>query len=472
MLKIVEMLLDLRAKRQSRNGYILTTHRIINIAIWRKDTFLSICCPSALLCCFPTQVLSISIYHIISYHTHTQTLSHYLSLCCFPTQEETVVRSLFPKKVESGIMKRFRRDLQGLILTDAGAIALNFDLTASTMAADVMNAESRISKRLAFLRAMCSVVSRTKVLDTSPVVDVPESQDSLEQKVLPKVDGEKILARYAGKIYEDSCTDTCPNLCTTRSTWHPACCLKATCGVKPSFAKTAVIVSNMSVYALKADENDPCCKAGMCHALFKNNNWAIYWTHLSGLAGAEVASVLQGTETFWTRCCLGNWCGNNCCPMLKSRVQASLVIQNQTNPGAVTVQARDLNNFKSMRDTPEIVAFRQNLAQVRREGGREEGDGREGRGGKGGGFFCARVGQRSEGMGCRARRVRDLFVTPGALCRSRGSFISRTPWSEKQNLSAHICVQMCVYIHTRTHKIFFKETQSICLCVCPCVCAW
>ena len=223
--------------------------------------------------------------------------------------------------------------------------APSFDLTASTMAADYMNAESRISKRLAFLRAMCSVVTRTKVIDATTVGDAPqESQDGLEQKVLPKVDGEKILARYAGKIYEDSCTETCPNCCTTRNTWHPACCLKATCVVKPTFSKTAIIVSNTSVYALKADENDPCCKTGFCHAMMKNNDWAIYWTHLSGLAGAEVASVLQGTETFWTRCCYGKWCGNNCCPMLKSRVQASLVIQTLSSPGAVTVQAREIIN--------------------------------------------------------------------------------------------------------------------------------
>jgi len=101
-----------------------------------------------------------------------------------------------------------------------------------------------------------------------------------------------------------------------------------------------------------------------CSTYLLNNDWTIYWTHLSGLAGAEVASVLQGSETFWTRCCYQKWLGNNCCPMLRSRVQASLMIQTSSLPGGVTVRANDLSNFESMRDKPELIAFRQNMAQV------------------------------------------------------------------------------------------------------------
>ena len=144
VLRLVEIILEIRAKRQSRNGYILTTHRIIYVSVWRKDTILSVCLPSFLL-------------------------------CCFPTQEETIVRSIFPKKVESGVFKRLERDLMGVYLTNAGAISLHFSLP-NVSAADYNQAESRISKRLAFLKAMANVVSRSKTLDASTVSTSAELQ--------------------------------------------------------------------------------------------------------------------------------------------------------------------------------------------------------------------------------------------------------------------------------------------------------
>ena len=45
-------------------------------------------------------------------------------------------------------------------------------------------------------------------------------------------------------------------------------------------------------------------------------------------------------------------------------MQARLMIQTSTLPGGVTVQANDLSNFESIRDKPELIAFRQNMAQV------------------------------------------------------------------------------------------------------------
>jgi hypothetical protein len=40
------------------------------------------------------------------------------------------------------------------------------------------------------------------------------------------------------------------------------------------------------------------------------------------------------------------------------------MIQTSSLPGGVTVRANDLSNFESMRDKPELIAFRQNMAQV------------------------------------------------------------------------------------------------------------
>jgi hypothetical protein len=54
-LKLSSIIIKLRAKLQSRKGYILTSHHIVHVSVWRKDTFWGVCCPSAILCCFPTQ---------------------------------------------------------------------------------------------------------------------------------------------------------------------------------------------------------------------------------------------------------------------------------------------------------------------------------------------------------------------------------------------------------------------------------
>jgi hypothetical protein len=68
--------------------------------------------------------------------------------------------------------------------------------------------------------------------------------------------------------------------------------------------------------------------------------------------------MLTGTETFWSRCCYGKWCGNNCCPMLRSEVTLSLLCN------GVTMQAKDISQFASIRDKSEIVAFRKRMSQV------------------------------------------------------------------------------------------------------------
>ena len=91
------MLLRIRSKLQDRQGYILTTHRLVHVSIKHRATFLSVCCPSALL-------------------------------CCFPTQQSCVVRSLFPKKVESGVMTLSGTNSVGAFLTNLGAIEIAFDV--------------------------------------------------------------------------------------------------------------------------------------------------------------------------------------------------------------------------------------------------------------------------------------------------------------------------------------------------------
>ena len=98
--------------------------------------------------------------------------------------------------------------------------------------------------------------------------------------------------------------------------------------------------------------------------MVKQNEWAIFWTPLSGLAGSEVNSVLVGNETFTTRCCHGKWLGKNFCPMLQSQVAAKLVLRDEASAATVTVMAHDISQFESLRNKPEVIAFRQGVAQV------------------------------------------------------------------------------------------------------------
>ncbi len=339
--KSLSYIVALRAKLQSRSGYILTTNRIVHVSIWRKDTIWSVCCPS-------------------------------FCLCCFPTQQEIIVRSLFPKSIVSGVIARKGRLLSALVLTDAGGISMNFDLTAAASMADVFNVESRITKRLAFLKAMMACAkNRSVAIDANQIkVDANCSWEELEKKVLPQIDGERLVARYTGRIHGDSCTDTCgkngycshcAGCCAGDAAWHPACCLFWTCGVKPFIDNTSVLVSDSTVYAVKADENEPygpCAPGTICHTCVKRQNWVIYWTPLTGMAGLEVSSVLTGHETLTTRCCLGTWCGNCCCPMLQGKVKLSLWCN------GVTVQVTDLSKHEALRDKPQVVAFRRGVAQV------------------------------------------------------------------------------------------------------------
>jgi hypothetical protein len=263
----------------SRNGYILTTNRIIHISVWRKDTILSVCCPSFIL-------------------------------CCFPTEQQTIVRSLFPRKVESGFIRREGRLLRGMILTNCGAIAITFDLTTQISALDYSNAESRISKRLAFLKAIMGCArSREKVLDATTLSSDAAFAGGLELAALPVVPDERLLARYSGKSSEDSCAQTCPDMCTNRNTWHPIVCQTMSCGISPYFGETAVLVSDSTVYAVKSNQNEPKC----CALYLQKKSWSVFFTPLSGLAGSEVLSMLTGTETFWSRCCYGKWIGMYVC---------------------------------------------------------------------------------------------------------------------------------------------------------------
>jgi hypothetical protein len=132
-------------------------------------------------------------------------------------------------------------------------------------------------------------------------------------------------------------------------------------GVKPFIDNTSVLVSDSTVYAVKADENEPygpCAPGAICHTCVKRQNWVIYWTPLTGMAGLEVSSVLTDHETLTTRCCLGTSCGNCCCPMLQGKVKLSLWCN------GVTVQVTDLSKHEALRDKPQVVAFRRGVAQV------------------------------------------------------------------------------------------------------------
>ena len=208
---------------------------------------------------------------------------------------------------------------------------------------DLDNAERRITKRLAFHRAIANVASRSRVLNASNIIiDANcawKADDCLETNVLPQIeDTETLVARYSGQIYNDNCEATLPGLCNKSRSWHPGCCLALTCGMRALFNLTSVLVTDATVYAVKAQENEPfgpCCgPAGMCHKAVKKKDLqdcAIFWTPLSGLPGSEVNSVLVGNETFMTRCCHGKKLGRNCCPKLQSEVAAKLVLPDEAD---------------------------------------------------------------------------------------------------------------------------------------------
>jgi hypothetical protein len=151
--------------------------------------------------------------------------------------------------------------------------------------------------------------SREKVLDATTLSSDAAFAGGLELAALPVVPDERLLARYSGKSSEDSCAQTCPDMCTNRNTWHPIVCQTMSCGISPYFGETAVLVSDSTVYAVKSNQNEPKC----CALYLQKKSWSVFFTPLSGLAGSEVLSMLTGTETFWSRCCYGKWIGMYVC---------------------------------------------------------------------------------------------------------------------------------------------------------------
>ena len=241
------------------------------------------------------------------------------------------------------------------------------------------------ASRVTFLKTMTNTIKRTA---TAQVFDVAKAQadlaalppppmeegdklidlalDQYEKAILPLLEaGETVLARFDGKIYEDMCEPCCVN----ERTWYPGCMLIALCGVTPKFSKTAVVVTDKTVYCLQDNSNEPhgmCCEeGGFCFNIFKQRNYAIFWAPLSALTGAEIETVLVGTETFCTRCCYKTFIGDNCCPMLQSTATAKVLLESFIDCVTVTAQNKDFH--RPLRDEPNLARFRQSVSVLQHE---------------------------------------------------------------------------------------------------------
>ncbi len=241
------------------------------------------------------------------------------------------------------------------------------------------------ASRVTFLKTMTNTIKRTA---TAQVFDVAKAQadlaalppppmeegdklvelalDQYEKAILPLLEeGETILARFDGKIYEDSCEPCCVNA----RTWYPGAMLICLCGVSPKFSKTAIVVTDKTVYCLQDNSNEPhgvcCVEGGFCFNIFKQRNYAIFWAPLSALTGAEIETVLVGNETFCTRCCYKTYLGDNCCPMLQSTATAKVLLESFID--CVTVAAAQKDFHRPLRNEPNLTRFRQSVSVLQHE---------------------------------------------------------------------------------------------------------
>ena len=263
-------------------------------------------------------------------------------LCCCPTKRGLVVRSMFPKEVASGMIQREKREMIGRVLTDKGALQLNFavfgdelvspgeqesgrfrphtrgqggeglespnrarprsrrrlarrlslrlsSLLHATAVVHARGGAQSAASRVTFLKTMTNTIKRTA---TAQVFDVAKAQadlaalppppmeegdklvelalDQYEKAILPLLEeGETILARFDGKIYEDSCEPCCVNA----RTWYPGAMLICLCGVTPKFSKTAVVVTDKTCTARGQFERayGMCCEEAASASTFSSS---------------------------------------------------------------------------------------------------------------------------------------------------------------------------------------------------------
>ena len=334
----------LRKKRAERQGFVLTTHRLLTIQVARDESCLTMCCSDGVL-------------------------------CCCPTVKGLVVRSLYPREVASGVEMRKGKEMFGRVLTDAGALELGFCVKGDEMLGGKANVESTAAMRMAFLKCLTHTAKRTagaaldledllikiKEMPNPPMEEDDKMQelalDEYENAVLPMLEGgEHVLARFNGKIYEDMCDPCCNNECT----WYPGCMIACCCGWRPLFQKSAVIITDKTIYCIHDNSNDPKC----CEKRLKIHNYAVFWAPLAALAGTELETVLVGTETCTTRCCYKKWCGDNCCPMFNSTASVKILLESFID--CVTVSARHWDVRRPLRNEPNIVRFRGAVGLIQR----------------------------------------------------------------------------------------------------------
>jgi len=255
-------------KRKIRPSLVLTTHRLLEITPAVDDACLA-WLPSCLTSVF------------------------------FPVVRGMLVRSLFPREIFSGVLRRDKSCLYSTICTDAGAVSLSFDQLAN----------KKLAPKLAFVHALMSTVTRQSLFEAGE--EEVQAKTGEEKTVVPFAHGEQVLARFSGNVPDDFCTDYCPGLCTKKSTYYPGCCLVPTCGVVPMYSNGSAVLTTASLYVFKQRTNNPWGCWACLKALVKNEDWQLLWTPLSHLVHTEVNTLLIGNDSCSTRSCKGNCIGNN-----------------------------------------------------------------------------------------------------------------------------------------------------------------
>jgi hypothetical protein len=111
--------------------------------------------------------------------------------------------------------------------------------------------------------------------------------------------------------------------------------------------------------------NQPFGCWGPCLPLVKKYDWQLLWTPLSHVISTSVETTLIGRDNCVTRCCDGNFFGNNCCPLNKSILTANVVAKSSpAGDGLLSAEIGNVHMFKSLRMEHEVQAFREQIARV------------------------------------------------------------------------------------------------------------
>jgi len=305
-----------------RSGHILTTHRLMELTLANTKA----CCQMTFFC------PSFRAFRVRSF---------------FPTVVKSMAIADSDERACGRICYGRSRGIAAAYSTDKGALSFDFSFNAG--------GEAERKKKIAFIQAIAlgTTAAHGEITDVESTGAADYSWGTTVPTLYPFCEQETILSQYKAVVPDPWCWFNAARPC------HPAAPMCLTCGVMPFSSDGMATLTNKSVIIVKERGNRPFFCFASC---FLSRNTTVFWTPINEFKGSSVATLLEGKETFWSRCFYGTTCGKYCCPKFKSVANIECLVEGHQN--SISLLVGDLNATGSIRGDPKLKTFRQDTARV------------------------------------------------------------------------------------------------------------